>query len=630
MAGRWVAYAGWAGGENLSHLQIGPIRVAQATVVRGKSAMMHVKLGLVAGLLMIWAGLAAAQQQAWVQVEAHPTLAEAEGRARAYSAAFPDVVGYRLGSRWYGIALGPYSPDWAAARLAELKRENLIPGDSFLTDGQNFRDRFWPAGAIPPAAAAPEARAEAPEAQPAPQPVSDQEQPAAASMAAADTPDETQAEARRSESQLAQPEREDLQRALAFEGFYASGIDGAIGPGTRTAMAAWQAALGFATTGILTTRQRALLVANWQADLAEYGFQTVTEVAAGIEISLPLGLVSFDHYEPPFVHFNGKTTDAMRVILISQPGDRAALYGLYDILQTLAIIPPQGERSRSERSFDINAVDSTLASFAHAELSQGLVKGYILVWPLSDADRAARVLDAMRASFRPFGNRALDPGMVVMTAETRRGLLSGLEVRRPRLSRSGFYVDGGGQVVTTVEAVAQCGRVTLDGVTEANVTLVDADSGVALLTPDAPLSPMAVADLQTTPDRIGAEVAVAGYSYEDTLPAPALTYGALEDIRGLAGEPGLKRLGIATLPGDAGGPVIDATGAVLGMLRPRETTGTRVLPQGVEFATSAAVIAGVLARAGVLTAEAAAAGAMAPEDLTRRAMGMTVLVSCWD
>lgn len=601
--------------------------------------MMRVILGLVFGVLAhvgLMATTAAAQDQAWVQVEAFSNQTEAETQARAYASAFPDVVGYRLGSRWYGIALGPYSRDGAAARMAELKRENLIPRDSFVSDGTNFREQYWPIGAMAPSAVTPAPEAIAPDAV-APEAAVDTQAPTVAEAPApeAAATDETPAQARRSESELSREDRQDLQRALAFEGFYTAAIDGAFGPGTRRSMADWQTALGFEATGILTTAQRALLVANWQADLAEYGFATVTEEEAGIEIDLPLGLVTFDHYEPPFVHFNGPTPEAMRVILISQPGERAALYGLYDILQTLAIIPPQteqfaGERTRGERSFDINAANASMGSYAHAELSQGLVKGYILVWPQADADRAGRVLAGMKSSFRPFGNRALDPGMVAMTDTARRGLLAGLEVRKPLSAQSGFYVDGTGRVLTAAAGVAQCGRVTLDGVTDASVTLTDGPSGLAVLTPAKPLAPLAFGALQTAPDRIGAEIAVAGYSYGGTLPAPVMTYGTLEDIMGLDGETGLKRLGVATLPGDVGGPVIDATGAVLGMLRTRMTDSARVLPAGVEFATSSAVISDVLERAGIKTTEATPAGALAPEDLTRRAMGMTVLVSCWE
>ncbi|NEX45542.1 serine protease [Pseudotabrizicola algicola] len=608
--------------------------------------MRRAGFGLWMMAVMLWAGLAAAQEQSWVQVEAQPTLAEAQERARAYAAAFPDVVGYRLGSRWYGIALGPYAAAQAAERLAELRRENLIPRDSYVTDGTNFREQFWPEDAqespapAETAAGAPAEPEAAPLAPDAPvevttlAPVAEAETDlgtgTAAEAPAAIIPDETPAEARRSEAALSPEERADLQRALQWEGFYNAAIDGAFGPGTRSAMAAYQTALGREPTGVLTQRERAVLVENWRADVAEYGFETVTEAEAGIEITLPLGLVQFDHYEPPFVHFAPKEAGGMKVILISQPGDKAALYGLYDILQTLTIIPTTGERSRSERSFEINAQSSTLQSHAFAETRAGLVKGYILVWSPEQAERAGRVLGLMQSSFRPVGNRALDPGMVPMTDAARRGLLAGLDVRRPLLSRSGFYVDASGHVLTTAEAVAGCGRITLDQVTEASVAHVDAETGIALLGPKTPLAPPAIAGFQTESDRIGTEVAVAGYAYEDALPAPVITFGRLEDVQGLNGETGIKRLAIETLPGDAGGPVLDGTGAVLGMLLPRAPDAARLLPQGVEFAASGTVLREVLEGRGITPAAPTAAGALAPEDLSRKALGMTVLVSCWE
>ena len=596
--------------------------------------MVRATLGIWMTAVMLMAGVAAAQQQSWVQVEAQPTLAEAEARAGAYAAAFPDVVGYRLGSRWYGIALGPYSATEAAQRLSDLRRENLIPPDSYVSDGSNFRDPFWPVGAPQGARQTPS------QAIPLATPLPPQAQAEAAPAALPDPAptalpdpvlyDETLAEARRSEAALSADERQGLQRALAWDGFYTAAIDGVFGPGTRKSMADYQRALGLEPTGVLTTRQRDTLIANWQADLVEYGFETVTETESGIEISLPLGLVQFDHYEPPFVHYTPKVAGGMKIILISQPGDRAALYGLYDILQTLTIIPQEGARSRNERSFEINGVSASTQSHAFAETRAGLVKGYILVWKPEQADQATRVLGRMQASFRAVGNRALDPGMVPMTDAARRGLLAGLELRRPKSAASGFYIDPTGRVLTTADAVANCGRIVLDGVTEARVTHTDAATGTALLTPKTPLAPPAVAGFQTATDRIGSEIAVAGYTYGDSLPAPVITFGVLEDVQGLSGEAGVKRLGITTLPGDAGGPVLDGTGAVLGMLLPRAANPARVLPDGVEFAASGPLLAQLLAAQGIATMESGANGAMAPEDLTRRATGMTVLVSCWD
>jgi S1-C subfamily serine protease len=216
-----------------------------------------------------------------------------------------------------------------------------------------------------------------------------------------------------------------------------------------------------------------------------------------------------------------------------------------------------------------------------------------------------------------------------MPDEARQGLLSGLEVRRPKLSRSGFFVDSAGAVLTTVEAVDQCRRITIDRDIEADVEFADAALGVALVKPRTAMAPRAVAAFQTTA-RPGAEVAVAGFSYEDKLPAPTLTFGTLDDLAGLNGEAGLRRLTLAALPGDAGGPVFDGAGAVLGMLLPKVDDPARQLPAEVSFAAAAASLATRLAEAGTAAQNATPSGAVAPEDLTRIAEDMTVLVSCWN
>jgi len=75
--------------------------------------------------------------------------------------------------------------------------------------------------------------------------------------------------------------------------------------------------------------------------------------------------------------------------------------------------------------------------------------------------------------------------------------------------------------------------------------------------------------------------------------------------------------------------VLDVSGAVLGMLLPRDTTGTRRLPDDVSYALQTATVAARLSTAGIVPRAASSGGALAPEDLNRRAEGMTVLVSCW-
>ncbi len=113
-------------------------------------------------IFLLWLGAALpaaapvwAQEQSetrvWVQIEARPTEAEADERARAYAEVFPDVAGYRLSSGWYAIVLGPYGTDVARLRLQDLLEAGMIPRDSFIADGRAFREPFLAPGELPPA-----------------------------------------------------------------------------------------------------------------------------------------------------------------------------------------------------------------------------------------------------------------------------------------------------------------------------------------------------------------------------------------------------------------------------------------------------------------------------------------------
>ncbi|WP_333814661.1 peptidoglycan-binding protein [Tabrizicola sp.] len=573
---------------------------------------------LLSGLFLLNPQAGAAQDgTAWVQVEALPDLASAQDRAQAYASLFPETAGFRLRSGWFGIALGPYPADEAAVRLNALKREGQIPADSFIAYSRDYGDQFWPEGGAAVAPEAPEAVATV-----EPDPVIEPEP--------TEAPDETKAEARDSEAILLPEDRKDLQTALQWFGFYTGGIDGAFGPGTRNSMAAWQEAQALEPTGILTTRQRRALLDAWKGERAAFGFSEVEERESGISVTLPLGLVEFDHYEPPFVHYRAKTPDAPRILLISQPGDQAALYGLYDVLQTLESVPLEGARDRGDRSFRIRGTSATADTTVFAALKGDRIKGWMLISTPGNEARDARILQVLEQSFKPDGDSVLDPGMVAMDAGTKAGLLSGLEVRKPKFSRTGFFVSPQGAVLTTVEAVASCGRITIDRATDASVSLSDAASGLALLTPKSPLSPRAVAGFATSPARPGSEVTVPGYSYEDRLPAPTLTFGTLDELAGLNGEAGLNRLSLQSLPGDAGGAVLDTSGSVLGMLLPAASEGGKQLPAGVVFALPAAEIARLLTPTGVAPLPATNTSALSPAALADTAMGMTALVSCWE
>ncbi|MEQ8430739.1 MAG: serine protease [Roseovarius sp.] len=605
-----------------------------------------------------------------------------EQAIRAYGARIDDVNGFNLGGGWYAVALGPYAPDEAENVMVSLREQGLIPRDSYVADSANYQQQFWPVGAnlldgsgtdtaepaegvttesvevtelaealADTAAAAGDDTETGTDTDTAAQTDTDTQIAQAdtdTQIAQADTdtttnttgtgqpevvaepeiPEETQYEARQSEAQLSAEERRQLQIALEWAGHYQGAIDAAIGPGTRGAMADWQRSNGHEPTGVMTTRQRAELLGQYNSVLDGLAIRTIRDTEAGVQMKLPTGVVTFDRYEPPFAHFNASgDIPQARVLLISQPGDRNTLLGLYDIMQTLRIVPEDGPREISGNSFSLTGRNASIVSQTEASLENGHVKGFTLIWPAGDEDRRTRLMAEMQASFQRLDG-VLDPAT---GAEVQQDvdLVSGLEIRQPKLSRSGFYVDQSGTVVTTLEAVQGCERVTLDEDYNARVIGIDEALGIAVLKPVDALAPIAVAAFQDTPPRLQSDIAVAGYSYGGVLGSPTLTFGQLADAKGLNGEENLKRLALATLEGDAGGPVVDAYGAVVGMLLPASQSG-RQLPEGVSFAADAAAVRQVLADLGINPSSTSGGTTIPPETLSKQASGMTVLVSCWE
>jgi hypothetical protein len=593
----------------------------------------------VAALMMAQSGFAqTTEDSVYIQLEARTSLNSAQASVRSYADRLQDVSGFALGGGWYGIAIGPFSRAEAEERLRDLRARRIIPSDSYLEDADSYGRQFWPVGAeaarqqAAPVQQAQAAPAEQPEpvqqaqAAPAeqPEPVQQaQAQPEPEPVA----PEETPREARASEAELTRAERDALQIALQWAGFYEGRIDGAFGRGTRGSMAEWQRANGHEPTGVLTTRQRAQLLGQYNAVLDGMEMQRYSDPRAGLSVELPLGVMEFDRYEAPFAIFRPTGELPARALLISQPGDTTALNGLYEILQTLEIVPLEGERSRDSRGFTITGANGEIVSHTEVTLQNGQIKGFTLVWPAGDEERRTRVLGLMQESLERTEG-VLDPAAVSDDGQSV-DLVSGLKVRTPKATGSGFFIESRGTVLTSAETVAACERITLNEVHDARVLASDPGLGVAVLMPEERLAPRGVAQFRSGDPRLQTEVAVAGFSFGGILAAPTLTFGTLEELRGLGGEEGMKRLALAAMPGDAGGPVFDAGGTVLGMLLPRGDEGSRRLPDEVSFAARGDSILAFLRDNGIQPVARDGQGAMAPEDLTALATDMTVLVGCW-
>ncbi len=570
----------------------------------------------------LWTNVAIAQS-IFVQIEAHSNLTDAQDRAREFSANLNDVNGFRMSGGWYALTLGPYDESGAVSRMQLLKSRGAIPADSFLVESSAYSQQFFPIGANALAGTV------------ITTPVTEAEPPAGENvgplleLAQPEIPEENRNQALRGENQLSRQEKFNLQIALQWFGFYDGAIDASFGPGTRNSMANWQSSKGFESTGILTTRQRAVLLNDYDTVLASLGLATIRDDVAGIEVEMPRAMVAFNRYDPPFAHYTSINDSGVTVLLISQQGDENTLLGLYDIMQTLKIVPLEGERTRQSNRFTLTGENAQIKSYTYAVLQDGAVKGFTLIWPAGEDARYEVALRTMRDSFSAIEGTVLPDAYGDGALQQSIDLISGLEIRQPDITGSGFYVDGRGSVLTTTSVINGCSRITLDEIYDAQVVAQDDTLGLAILRPSESLSPLEYARFQNRVPRLQSEVAVSGYSFGGMLGAPTMTFGTLSDVKGLEGETTMKRLALNAASGDAGGPVMDATGSVLGMLLPDPAPMGKRLPDEVSFATDSLSIAEFLSNSGVSASAANSNDPLSPEDLTKLGAKLTVLVSCW-
>jgi len=205
-----------------------------------------------------------------------------------------------------------------------------------------------------------------------------------------------------------------------------------------------------------------------------------------------------------------------------------------------------------------------------------------------------------------------------------------------KLSATGtaFAVAADGRYLTNRHVIDGCAELTLTpagaAATPARVVAADAARDLALLA--APAAARPALPLGPGDPAVGTPVAVVGYPNHGLVAiVPILEDGVvLPDSR-----PGDRfALAADVRRGNSGGPVLDRTGTVLGVVygsvdTPRLFAATGRIMRDVGVAISAASVRGFLAAHGVAPAAARGGGPLADDALLERARESLAQVRCW-
>ena len=205
---------------------------------------------------------------------------------------------------------------------------------------------------------------------------------------------------------------------------------------------------------------------------------------------------------------------------------------------------------------------------------------------------------------------------------------------------SGFVIGRDGEttfIVTNYHVVEDCAKVTVvyaGKSYEASVRAKDANSDLALLeTKVPPARPASFSSLSRV--SLGEAVTAAGYPLQGLLSKSLnVTGGNVSALAGLGDDAKHLQITAPLQPGNSGGPLLDASGNVVGVaagklnaIAAAELTGD--LPQNVNFAIKAALVRSFLDIHAVDYQRLPSETKLEPEQLAERARQFTVAVHCW-
>jgi hypothetical protein len=194
---------------------------------------------------------------------------------------------------------------------------------------------------------------------------------------------------------------------------------------------------------------------------------------------------------------------------------------------------------------------------------------------------------------------------------------------------TGFFVAADGAILTNSHVVSSCVSIMVGQpgrpMEAAQVIGRDPINDLALLR--SSLKPQSLPALRTGV-RLGETIAVYGFPLLSVLPSSGnFTTGNITATAGLLDDSRMLQISAPIQPGNSGGPLVDAYGNVVGIVRAQLKPG---LAQNVNFAIRASVGIMFLERYSVstMTADAKSSEALSPVDLAERAQQIAVIVMC--
>jgi S1-C subfamily serine protease len=204
-------------------------------------------------------------------------------------------------------------------------------------------------------------------------------------------------------------------------------------------------------------------------------------------------------------------------------------------------------------------------------------------------------------------------------------------------SGTGFAISTSGHVVTNQHVIDGCvGDITANLSGEPQVVLrvvsTDETNDLALLQASAPFKD--VANIREKPVHPGDSVTAIGFPLHGLLTSDfTVTTGIVSSLSGVLNDTRYLQISAAVQPGNSGGPLLDSTGEVMGVVAAKLNAlkfakATGDLPENVNFAIKTGALRDFLDNSAVAYRTADGAAELKTPEAASNARKFTLLISC--
>jgi len=203
---------------------------------------------------------------------------------------------------------------------------------------------------------------------------------------------------------------------------------------------------------------------------------------------------------------------------------------------------------------------------------------------------------------------------------------------------TGFVISPGGHIITNHHVVDGCtgdihGNLSGEPVTTLRVVSSDEANDLALLQGPA-ASFKEFAKIRDRAIRSGDSVVAIGYPYHGLLTSDfTVTTGIVSSLSGLLNDARFLQISAAVQPGNSGGPLIDTSGQIVGMVAAKINAlkfvrATGNIPENINFAIKTGAIRDFLDNSVVPYQTAEPKGELKTAEIAGNARAYTLLISC--